>query len=62
MHIALVLEKHCSSALPSSRKTPPPEAPPPSAFPEYADLADKDGRDRLTIEHALTMRHQLGRE
>jgi hypothetical protein len=22
---------------------------------EYADLADKDGRDRLTIQHVLTM-------
>lgn len=36
-------------------KVPPPEAPLFSAFPEYADLADKDGRDRLTIQHALTM-------
>ena len=26
-----------------------------SAFPEYADLANKDGRDRLNIEHVLTM-------
>ena len=34
---------------------PPPEAPLFSAFPEYADLADKDGRDRLTIQHVLTM-------
>jgi CubicO group peptidase (beta-lactamase class C family) len=34
---------------------PPPEAPLFSAFPEYADLAAKDGRDRLTIEHVLTM-------
>jgi CubicO group peptidase (beta-lactamase class C family) len=34
---------------------PPPEAPLFVAFPEYADLADKDGRDRLTIQHALTM-------
>ncbi len=34
---------------------PPPEAPLFSAFPEYADLADKDGRDRLRIEHVLTM-------
>jgi CubicO group peptidase (beta-lactamase class C family) len=33
---------------------PPPEAPLFSAFPEYADLAD-NGRDRLTIEHVLTM-------
>ena len=36
-------------------KVPPPEAPLFSAFPEYADLADKDGRDRLTIQHVLTM-------
>jgi len=36
-------------------KAPPPEAPLFSAFPEYADLADKDGRDRLTIQHVLTM-------
>ncbi|MDF3811478.1 MULTISPECIES: serine hydrolase [Rhodopseudomonas] len=36
-------------------KVPPPQAPLFSAFPEYADLADKDGRDRLTIEHVLTM-------
>jgi CubicO group peptidase (beta-lactamase class C family) len=34
---------------------PSPEAPLFSAFPEYADLADKDGRDRLTIYHVLTM-------
>ena len=34
---------------------PPPEAPLFSAFPEYADLAGKDGRDRLTIHHVLTM-------
>lgn len=34
---------------------PSPEAPLFSAFPEYADLADKDGRDRLTIHHVLTM-------
>ena len=34
---------------------PPPEAPLFSAFPEYADLADKDGRDRLNIQHVLTM-------
>jgi CubicO group peptidase (beta-lactamase class C family) len=33
----------------------PPEAPLFSAFPEYADLADKDGRDRLSIQHVLTM-------
>jgi CubicO group peptidase (beta-lactamase class C family) len=36
-------------------KVPPPEAPLFSAFPEYADLADKDGRDRLTVQHVLTM-------
>ena len=36
-------------------KVPPPEAPLFSAFPEYGDLADKDGRDRLTIQHVLTM-------
>ena len=36
-------------------KVPPPEAPLFSAFPEYADLASKDGRDRLTILHVLTM-------
>jgi CubicO group peptidase (beta-lactamase class C family) len=36
-------------------KVPPSEAPLFSAFPEYADLADKDGRDRLTIQHVLTM-------
>jgi len=34
---------------------PPPEAPLFSAFPEYADLAGKDGRDRLTVQHVLTM-------
>ncbi len=34
---------------------PPPEAPLFSAFPEHADLAQKDGRDRLTIHHVLTM-------
>jgi len=33
----------------------PPEAPLFTAFPEYADLAAKDGRDRLTIHHVLTM-------
>jgi CubicO group peptidase (beta-lactamase class C family) len=26
-----------------------------AAFPEYADLAHTDGRDRLTIQHVLTM-------
>jgi CubicO group peptidase (beta-lactamase class C family) len=36
-------------------KVPRPEAPLFLAFPEYADLADKDGRDRLTIQHVLTM-------
>jgi CubicO group peptidase (beta-lactamase class C family) len=36
-------------------KVPPPEAPLFSAFPEYADLAKTAGRDRLTIEHVLTM-------
>ena len=36
-------------------KVPPPEAPLFSAFPEYSDLADSDGRDRLTIQHVLTM-------
>jgi CubicO group peptidase (beta-lactamase class C family) len=36
-------------------KVPPPEAPLFSAFPEYADLAATDGRERLTIEHVLTM-------
>ena len=36
-------------------KVPPPEAPLFSAFPEYADLADKDGRDGLTVQHVLTM-------
>jgi CubicO group peptidase (beta-lactamase class C family) len=34
---------------------PPPEAPLFSAFPEYSDLAGKDGRERLTIQHVLTM-------
>jgi CubicO group peptidase (beta-lactamase class C family) len=36
-------------------KVPPPDAPLFSAFPEYADLANKDGRERLTIQHVLTM-------
>ncbi len=36
-------------------KVPPPEAPLFAAFPEYADLANKEGRDRLTIQHVLTM-------
>jgi CubicO group peptidase (beta-lactamase class C family) len=34
---------------------PSPEAPLFSAFPEHADLANTDGRDRLTILHVLTM-------
>jgi len=37
------------------QKVLPPEAPLFSAFPEYSDLAKKDGRDRLTIQHVLTM-------
>ncbi len=36
-------------------KVPPPDAPLFSAFPEHADLASKEGRDRLTIQHVLTM-------
>jgi CubicO group peptidase (beta-lactamase class C family) len=36
-------------------KVPPPEAPLSSGFPEYADLAAKEGRDRLTVQHVLTM-------
>jgi CubicO group peptidase (beta-lactamase class C family) len=36
-------------------KVPPPEAPLYSAFPEYADLAASDGRDKLTVQHVLTM-------
>jgi CubicO group peptidase (beta-lactamase class C family) len=36
-------------------KVPPPEAPLFTAFPEYSDLADKDGRNRLNIQHVLTM-------
>lgn len=36
-------------------KVPPPEAPLFSAFPEYADLADKAGRNQLTVQHVLTM-------
>jgi CubicO group peptidase (beta-lactamase class C family) len=36
-------------------RVPPPEAPLFSTFPEYADLAGKDGRDRLTVHHVLTM-------
>jgi hypothetical protein len=37
------------------RGVPPPEAPLFSAFPEYADLAAKEGRDRLIVQHVLTM-------
>jgi CubicO group peptidase (beta-lactamase class C family) len=36
-------------------KVPAPEAPLFTAFPEYSDLAGKDGRNRLLIQHALTM-------
>ena len=36
-------------------KVPSPEAPLFASFPEYADLAGRDGRDRLTIHHALSM-------
>jgi CubicO group peptidase (beta-lactamase class C family) len=36
-------------------KVPPPEARLFSAFPEYADLAGRDGRDKLTVQHVLTM-------
>jgi CubicO group peptidase (beta-lactamase class C family) len=36
-------------------QVPPPEAPLFSAFPEHADLAHRDGRDRLLIQHVLTM-------
>jgi len=35
-------------------KVPPPEVPLFDAFPEYADLA-REGRERLTIHHALSM-------
>jgi CubicO group peptidase (beta-lactamase class C family) len=34
---------------------PPPQAALFSAFPEHADLAQKDRRDQLTIHHVLTM-------
>jgi CubicO group peptidase (beta-lactamase class C family) len=34
---------------------PAPEAPLFTAFPEHADLASKEGRDRLKIQHVLTM-------
>jgi len=36
-------------------KVLPPETPLFSAFPEYSDLAGRDGRERLTIQHVLTM-------
>jgi CubicO group peptidase (beta-lactamase class C family) len=36
-------------------KVPPPEAKLYDQFPEYADLARQDGRDRLTLHHALSM-------
>jgi CubicO group peptidase (beta-lactamase class C family) len=36
-------------------KVPPPEAPLFAAFPEHAELARHEGRDRLTIHHALSM-------
>lgn len=36
-------------------KVPPPETSLFTAFPEYADLMSKEGRDRLTIQHVLTM-------
>lgn len=34
---------------------PPPEAPLFSAFPEHSGLANREGRDRLLIQHVLTM-------
>ncbi|MFE1600798.1 serine hydrolase domain-containing protein [Methylobacterium sp. ID0610] len=36
-------------------QVPPPQAPLSAAFPEHADLAGRPGRDRITVEHALTM-------
>lgn len=36
-------------------KVPPPETALFAAFPEYSDLADKEGRHQLTIQHVLTM-------
>jgi CubicO group peptidase (beta-lactamase class C family) len=36
-------------------KVPAPDAPLLSAFPEYADLANNDGRGQLTIHHVLSM-------
>jgi hypothetical protein len=44
--------------LPSAGKAPLPEAALVSAFPKYADLADKDGRDRLSIEQVLMVTDQ----
>jgi CubicO group peptidase (beta-lactamase class C family) len=37
------------------KKVPPPEAPLFAAFPEYANLAGTEGRERLTVHHALSM-------
>ncbi len=36
-------------------KVPSPEAKLYDQFPEYADLANQPGRDRLTIYHVLSM-------
>ena len=36
-------------------KVPPPQAKLYDQFPEYSDLARQPGRDRLTVEHALSM-------
>jgi CubicO group peptidase (beta-lactamase class C family) len=36
-------------------KVPPPQAKLYDQFPEYADLAREAGRDRLTVQHVLTM-------
>src|SRR5262249_20435757 len=36
-------------------KVPPPEAPLFAAFPQYAALAQHEGRDQLTIHHVLSM-------
>ena len=36
-------------------KVPPPQAKLYDQFPKYSDLAKQPGRDRLTIQHALTM-------
>jgi CubicO group peptidase (beta-lactamase class C family) len=38
---------------------PAPEAPLLSAFPNHAGLAARDGRDRLTIHHVLTMTMEM---